>query len=198
MLLAVGSLSAIAYTHPEWMLLPQLVSENDGPVGRIALAFMCSGVVLLGLSWYLSRHPGEARERIAVALRWILPSHFLASLLWLSVENVWSLGRTWLIIAAAGSVVVCYVSVIKQWKPFVINGLVYLAAAYFRAFDDHAVQASHALQIVIAIGGIVLGLSVMAAAWWLPEHLATEHVRRVLSRAQSRLSNVRRANGPAR
>ncbi len=196
--LAVGALSTIAYTHPQWMLLPRFIPEDDGPVSRIALAFMCSGVALLGLSWYLSRHPGEARTRMAVALRWILPSHFLASLLWLSVEDAWGLGRTWLIVAAAASVVVCYVSVIKQWKPFVINGLVYLAAAYFRAFDDHAVRDSRTLQVVIAIGGIAVGLSVMAAAWWLPDRLASEHVRRVLSRAQARLSGPRRGGGPAR
>jgi hypothetical protein len=197
-LLAVAGLSAIAWSHPEWMLLPRLASDSGGPVGRRALAFMCSGSVLLALSWYLSRHPGEARERLAVALRWILPSHFLASLLWLSIENVWGLERTWLIAAGAASIVVCFVSVIKQWKPFVVNGLVYLAAAYFRAFDDAAVRDSRGLQIALAVGAIAIGLGVMAAAWWLPDHLASERVRRVLSRAQSRLSGVRKGTGAER
>jgi hypothetical protein len=186
--LTVLGLGLIAYGRPDWYGLPRLIEDDRA---SRALAFMMSGTLQLCLAWLLTRRPGDARETLGRALRWVLPSHFLAPLLILHIEDVWHMGRVWLIVMAGLSIVLCFVSVIKQWKPFVVNGLVYLAVAYFHGFDDVCVRASGAAKVVLATSILFIGVGLMIAAWWLPDRLADGRVRKMLQRAKSRFSSTR-------
>ena len=80
----------------------------------------------------------------------------------------------WLIMLAAASVFTCYLSVWKQWRPFLVSGLFYIAAAYVRAFLEagkriHNDTALDQTRIALAAAMLVLGILTMVLAWKLPE-----------------------------
>src|SRR5205823_1423106 len=101
-----------------------------------ATAFIINGFVLLAVAWLLSRPPTSAvRQRLDTGLRWLIPSHFLGSVLALELDNAEPSWKLWLILLPILSVALCFVSVAKQWKPFLFTGLAYIAVSYVRAFE---------------------------------------------------------------
>ena len=48
---------------------------------------------------------------------------------------------------------------------------------------------------MLAVSAAFLGLAVMAAAWWLPDRLASGRIRRALVRVQRRISTGGRSGG---
>jgi hypothetical protein len=195
-LLVVGGISLIAYYRPVWYVLPRLVdSAHDDDVRRRALAFIMNGVILAGLSWWLGRGPGLARERLALGIRWVLPSHFLASILVLEMRDAWSIRWVWLAALAAAAVTICFASVLKQWKPFLINGLAYLGVAYWQTFDEvhRELDDRAGLRLLLTLGLAIAGLAVMLLAWRGPVWVQTERSKRWLRRAAE---TTRRAGRP--
>jgi hypothetical protein len=182
----VLSLGLIAYFRPTWFGLPVFVPEGE-PVARRAVAFTCSGMCQLALSWFLALGPGTSRTSAGKWLRWTLPSHTLAPLIILHVDDTWGLARVWLAAVFVASLLLCFVSVWKQWKPFFANGLVYFAIAYFHLFDDPAVQESPLLHHVFTIGIFVIGLAIMLLAWWLPGKIDGQRLNATLRRVGTRV-----------
>ncbi len=178
------SLTAIAIFKPTWYLLPQLISDSSPSITRIALAFMLNGCGLLVASAILTRRLAPARESLAVFLRWILPSHFMAPLLLLHSHDVWELHDLWLSLGALGALALCFISVWKQWKPFLVNGLVYLAIVYFRAFDE-PIFSNDLGRAILALGALTIGIAAMILAWKLPAWVATARLQRWLQQAKS-------------
>ena len=138
-----------------------------------AVAFIVNGCALQALAHLLSLHTTTVRSRLAEAIRWVSPSHFLASVLVLEIDvddgRSWIL---WLILLVAASIAFCYLSAWKQWRPFFLTGLFYVAVAYYRAFvrvkmelgmgvDDNA-------SIVLMGSMLALGLGTMILAWRVP------------------------------
>ncbi len=66
----------------------------------------------------------------------------------------------------------CYLSAWKQWRPFFLTGLVYVAVAYYRAFVrvkmELRIEADDNASIVLTASMLVLGLGTMIVAWRLP------------------------------
>lgn len=179
-----ASITVIAVFRPEWYLLPKLISELSPDIARIALAFMINGLLLLLASGILMRRLAPSRESLALFLRWIIPSHFLASLQLLHHENVWDLHGVWLGTAAITAVTLCFISVWKQWKPFLVNGLFYFAVVYFRAFDEPWFRGDLGHSI-LALGALGIGIGAMVLAWRLPSWTSAIRLRGWMNQARA-------------
>ena len=153
-----------------------LLSDTEDPTTR-ATAFIINGVVLQLVSHVLSRRRTVVRSRLAEVIRWISPSHFLAGLWQIQVEAGDGLWLLWLIILAVTSISLCYISVRKQWRPFLFTGLFYVAVAYVRCFmeadsrldDDRVFDMSRLLLTGLMLA---LGIATMIVAWRLPAWIA--------------------------
>ncbi len=138
-----------------------------------AVAFIANGCALQALAHLLALHTTTVRSRLAEAIRWVSPSHFLASIVVLEWdaqdEYAWIL---WLIVLVLAAIACCYVSVWKQWRPFLFTGLFYIAVAYFRAFsrvwDELEGEALETARQVLMGSMLALGLGTMIVAWRLP------------------------------
>jgi hypothetical protein len=66
----------------------------------------------------------------------------------------------------------CYVSVWKQWRPFLFTGLFYVAVAYYRAFirlwGELEGEALDTARLMLTGGALALGIATMVLAWRLP------------------------------
>ena len=75
------------------------------------------------------------------------------------------------------SISLCYISVRKQWRPFLFTGLFYVAVAYVRCFleadsrldDDRVFDMS---RLLLAGLMLALGIATMIVAWRLPAWIA--------------------------
>lgn len=153
-----------------------LIGEAHDKTVR-SVAFMINGCVLQGLSYILSRQRTLLRSRLAEAIRWVSPSHFLASILvleWDASGNAWIL---WIIILVLASIACCYISVWKQWRPFLFTGLFYVAISYFRTYvrvlDELEGESIEKARQILMLGMLMLGLGTMVVAWRLPVWVAS-------------------------
>ncbi|MFZ4573509.1 MAG: serine/threonine-protein kinase [Phycisphaerales bacterium] len=195
--LALG-LGAWGYFDPQSYGYPEFLAGADAPTLALrALAFIGNGCVLIVTAALLGRRWSAARDRLASLLRWVIPSHFLGALLAMEHTRLGGAWLAWLLGLSVLSVLLCFVSVLKQWKPFLINGLVYIAVAYARAFDrvDSEFNHSPRLRLALFIGLAAVGLFIMIAAWKLPDWLAGTTTWLWLQSARRKISK-RIANDP--
>jgi hypothetical protein len=149
-----------------------LLSGHDNTTMR-AVAFMVNGCALQALSHLLGREQTLLRRRLAEAIRWVSPSHFLASLVVLELDvdegRAWVL---WIVLLFVAAIACCYVSVWKQWRPFLFTGLFYVAVAYYRAFirlwGELEGEALDTARLMLTGGALALGIATMVLAWRLP------------------------------
>ena len=79
-----------------------------------------------------------------------------------------------LLLLVAASIGFCYLSVRRQWRPFLFSGLFYLAVAYYLAFSESVTRladdpaAQDTARLVLTLGLIATGLVTMVVAWKLP------------------------------
>ncbi|MHC4218445.1 MAG: serine/threonine-protein kinase [Planctomycetota bacterium] len=181
-LLAALLLIGIGLTLMAWnagdLYTFQLISDESDDATARAVAFIMNGVVLQALSQLLGRHLTVTRGRLAEAIRWVSPSHFLAGLLVLQIDAEEDMWLFWLVVLAAAAVATCYLSVWKQWRPFLLSGLFYIAVAYGRAFSEVAERAENDVvldQSRLGLAGtmLFLGILTMVLAWKLPDWIAT-------------------------
>lgn len=171
----VVGLTCAAWYNPEIYRFPQIFAGTDASMTALrSQSFIANGFVFAALAAAFGKRWSPARDWLGSALRWIIPSHFLGSLLAMERSELGGIWLGWLLALGAFSIIMCFVSVLKQWKPFLINGLIYFAIAYVRAFDRVNDHFSHAPNLRLALFGglIVFGLFVMIAAWKLPDWLA--------------------------
>ena len=164
-LLVVGLTSA-ALAAPLWY---QLRSTAEGQPGRAdnAFALGVNGVAMLGAMLLLGRRETPLRRRLASLLRWLVPSHIIGAVFVLEYE-AW--GGAWWPWLAAGPVLAgafCLASVVRQWKPFLVSGLVALAVWYVRLFAriDELLEAAPVARLIATGAALVLGPLLMLAAW---------------------------------
>ena len=165
-----------------------LLGEHDDRAVR-AVAFMVNGCVLQGLSHILERSTTLLRSRLAEAIRWVSPSHFLASILVLEIDaDATGAWMFWLIMLVVASIACCYVSVWKQWRPFLFTGLFYIAVAYCLAFarvyDELDGEALDTARHLLMAGIVALGIATMVLAWRLPVWIASLKLDRWLRARQ--------------
>jgi len=163
------------------LYVPWLADDPMDPSTRAA-AFIINGLGLQIISLIITaRHRTVVRVRMAEMIRWISPSHLLAGLAVLQVEahDWWLL---WLVLLAIASIAFCYLSVIRQWKPFLITGLAYFAVAYVLAFREVQLRLEEDLitptELSLLFGVLGLGLVMMLLAWQMPGWIANLHVNR--------------------
>jgi predicted Ser/Thr protein kinase len=191
-------LAAWAWFAPETYRFPAWFAGADATNTALrGVAFMGNGFALVVAAATLGRRWSAARDRLSSLLRWVIPSHFLGALLALEHTRLGGAWLVWLLAVAALAIILCFVSVPKQWKPFLVNGLIYLAIAYARAFDRVTSEFQDSPRLRLALfGGLgVLGLFVMIAAWKLPDWLAGTRTWLWLQSARRKISK-RIANDP--
>ncbi len=171
-LIMIGiGLTLMAWNAADLYTLTLLGGPRDVTVR--AVAFMINGCALQALSHLLGRQRTFLRSRLAEAIRWVSPSHFLAAIVVLEFDaqdrHAWIL---WLIVLVLAAIACCYVSVWKQWRPFLFTGLFYIAVAYFRAFtrvwEELEGEALETTRQVLMLAMLALGLVTMIVAWRLP------------------------------
>ena len=171
-LLMIGiGLTLMAWNAGDLYTLTLLGEPNDVTVRSVA--FMINGCALQALSHILGRQRTFLRSRLAEAIRWVSPSHFLAAIVVLGVDvdarYAWIL---WLIVLVLAAIACCYVSVWRQWRPFLFTGLFYIAVAYVLAFlrvwDELEGEALETARQVLMASMLALGLGTMIVAWRLP------------------------------
>ena len=154
-----------------------LLGDYDDPSVR-AVAFMINGCALQALAHVLERRRTLLRSRLAEAIRWVSPTHFLLSILVLETDVEAGRGwLVWLLVLVVASIACCYVSVWKQWRPFLFTGLFYVALAYYRAFvrlwSELEGDALDTARILLTAGMLALGIGSMVLAWRLPAWTAS-------------------------
>ncbi len=171
-LLMIGiGLTLMAWNAGDLYSLTLLGEPNDVTVRSVA--FMINGCALQALSHILGRQRTFLRSRLAEAIRWVSPSHFLASIVVLEWDvedgHAWIL---WLIVLVLAAIACCYVSVWRQWRPFLFTGLFYIAVAYVLAFlrvwDELEGEALETARQVLMGSMLAIGLANMIVAWRLP------------------------------
>lgn len=174
----VGS-AILARTVPEWYSLAAPRLREDGAVASqpdvvdSCRAFLINGLVLLGASFGLGRHPTPLRDWCARALRWLIPVSFLVPLTILEIERAEPAREFWLASIGATSVILVVASAALQWRPFLLSGLLGLldfVALCFVRLDDHFAAGS-AAKLVLMLALVLLGLATMVAGAY-PERLA--------------------------
>ncbi|MCW5766366.1 MAG: hypothetical protein KIT68_10375 [Phycisphaeraceae bacterium] len=184
-----------AWNAPARLGLPAWLADADERTVRRALGAVSAGAVLALVSGVLAGGAALVRERLAQALRWVLPSHFLAPLIVLHHERFAGVEWPWIFALAGGAVFLVYASVLRQWKPFLVNGLLYALAAYVLAFNRVLDTAPHnpAAKVWMMAGMVVLGLVVMLLAWVGPIALASARGRWWMAVARRRMSILGRS-----
>ncbi len=184
----VGGLSVAAWFAPERFLFASLPDNPDRSdwlpdpsESQRAAAFLVCGVLFLLLSLVLSRRPTALRDRLARFLRWIIPSYFLLPIAWLEYRSEAPGWGFWLAALVLGAVALCFGSVLKQWKPFMLTGLAYLAEGYVRAFvrldamtESHWAMAS--AMLLPACAGLAVMCTASRAQLWSPAKWLTGHL----------------------
>ncbi len=163
-----------------------LMGEYDDESARAqmrAVAFIINGGILQAVSHLLGRRRTVVRARLADAIRWISPSHFLGGL-WVLETEAGGGWLFWLIVLALASVALCYISVWRQWRPFLVTGLVWMALVYGRSFYEaldklqYDPWALNRVRLALAAALLILGVATMILAWKLPDWIASLKLKR--------------------
>jgi serine/threonine protein kinase len=192
LLAIIAGLSLMAWHQPQWYWLGLRQSfdvDGEPDITTRAAAFMVNGVALQALMFVLERSRTLVRSRLAELLRWITPQHFLAAIIFLIHDalETWSDSKPiestvaiwlWLIALYIVSLIFCYLSVRRQWRPFMITGVLYLGVAFwtmFTVFEEIArrrypesAAPLHSAQLTAILLTLGLGLIVMIIARNLP------------------------------
>ncbi|MBZ0172343.1 MAG: hypothetical protein K8E66_08195, partial [Phycisphaerales bacterium] len=171
--------SATAFIAPGWYLF-RAVGDADPDPAHQAWAFGVNGLLLIAVMVLLGRRHTPLRRRIAEVLRWILPSHLMAPLLFMEIDETFDAWIPWLVLLPLLAVGFCFASALRQWKPFLISGLVYLAVWYARCFVriETELAAEHAWRITLTIAALILGPGLMFLAWKAPAWIARHRLRK--------------------
>lgn len=179
--LVVAAITLLAWNVPAWYLpglLEAAAPIREGSTKLVvddqsrSIAFIINGVLLTGLSLWLSQVQTTACGRLAELLRCIIPAHILGGLLALeaqtqSIPAAW----VWISLTAIASTGFTLASVRRQWRPFVVSGLLGLAwsfAIILRDLDAQLTAATfNTVIITIIIGVSLLGIGIMLLAGWL-------------------------------
>ncbi|MCH2142272.1 MAG: serine/threonine protein kinase [Phycisphaerales bacterium] len=177
----VAALTLLAWNVPEWYLPGLLESASPAYEGSSemvvdpqsrSIAFILNGLLLTGLSWLLGSAKTTACQRLSDLLRWIIPAHILGGLLALeadtdSVAAAW----VWISVTALASLCFTVASVRRQWRPFVVSGLIGLAWSFVLMLSDLkdqlAADTFDTVIIGIIIGVPIIGIGIMILAGWL-------------------------------
>jgi len=158
--------------HPEY--------ADELETTTICAAYMVNGLALLGLLLLFERKRTIVRRRLGELLRWIMPSHVLAAMLILELDlsddgGSMTARLAWIVVLAALSVVLAYSSIYRQWRPFLLSGLFYIAAAYGRSafwLIERLEDREQAIQergiLIQALAALVAGMLIMIVAWRTP------------------------------
>jgi hypothetical protein len=189
-ILVLIGLTLLAWNVPSYYLpgiLPEakvlssrsssLVIDNQSR----AAAFMINGVLLIALSVGLGRVKTTACARLAELIRWVIPAHIIGGLLALE-EHTWNrsvdldeIPRAawfWLAGAAGASVAFTIASVRRQWRPFLVSGLIGLAWTFAILFTrlrerlETDTFESTAIWLVVIFG--IVGIGIMIVSGLLP------------------------------
>ena len=151
-ILIVLGLTLLAWNRP-WLYMPGLLPAPDAEALQNAFprvdarsraaAFMVNGLLLLGLSAILTRIGTNPCRRLAELIRWLIPAHILGGMLALEQET-WEARNTiqaplgcwiWLGVTAVSSAAFAFSSVLRQWRPFLVSGLLGIAAVYWTLYE---------------------------------------------------------------
>jgi serine/threonine protein kinase len=180
-ILILLGLTLLAWNRP-WLYMPGLLPAPDVEALQYsfprvdarsrAAAFMINGLLLLGLSTILSRIGTNPCRRLAELIRWLIPAHILGGMLALEQET-WEARNAakapigcwiWLGVSAVTSAAFAFSSVLRQWRPFLVSGLIGIAAVYWTLYErlerslEPATFEWTAIGLVAAacIGGILI------------------------------------------
>lgn len=164
----IVGLTLIAWSWPEWLFRGSVVTSR-------AIAFLVNGIVLQMLAFGLERSKTIVRSRLAEFIRWITPQLFLGPIVALEYDAMHGANRSsplawfWVVVLYTGATAFCYLSVLRQWRPFLVTGLVYLGVVYFKTFElmneDIPKSWLDTAQIALTMLTIVLGAIIMGISW---------------------------------
>ncbi|USN99408.1 MAG: serine/threonine protein kinase [Phycisphaeraceae bacterium] len=172
-------ITAAALFAPAWYLFEH-ADENPMNPAKQAWAFAINGLILVGVMVVLGRRPTPLRRRIAEVLRWVLPTHLMAPLLFMEIHETWGVWLPWLVLLPVLAIGFCFASALRQWKPFLISGLAYLAIWYGRCFVriEADLPEATAWRVVLTFAAVLLGPALMVLAWRAPAWIARRRLER--------------------
>jgi hypothetical protein len=171
--------SAVAAFAPGWYLLRSVHDAAPLPAEQ-AWAFAVNSLLLAAIMVLLGRRTTPLRRRLAEVLRWIIPTHLMAPLLLMEIHETWGQWAPWLILMPVVAVGFCFASALRQWKPFLLSGLAYLAIWYARCFSRiESELADHApWRLGLTAATLALGPLLMLLAWKSPGWIARHRLRK--------------------
>ncbi|HHN77561.1 MAG TPA: hypothetical protein ENK11_02650 [Phycisphaerales bacterium] len=180
-------LTAAAFLVPDWYLLRSTTRSAAG-TAEVSFALAVNGVLLGGVMLLLGQRPTALRRRIAGVLRWILPTHLMAPLLLMEVNEAFGVWMPWSILLLSLALGFCVASAVRQWKPFLFSGMVFLAAWYVRCFAriETELGDDRGWRVGLTVAALVAGPALMLLAWKGPAWIAKRRIRR-----WERLSSLR-------
>ncbi len=170
----------VAACAPSWWWRTPLV-DVDGPrVETFAAALWATGALLAALMVVLARRATPLRRRVNAALRWVLPAHVLAPVAMLEANDGWGMWPLWIGLLPLASVGLCLAAAVRQWKPFLVSGLVCVALWYWRVLArlDEAADVPGSLHVLAALLAMGVGAGLMFAAWRSPAWVARARLSR--------------------
>lgn len=165
----IACLSLLAYYAPEWYWLGTL-DEWESPTEHKALAIAANGLLYVGTTAWLDRKRSSTRIILADMGRWLIPSHLLGSLIVLEAVDGFGRWQLWLILTPICAGILAYLSVKRQWKPFLVSAFTGLAIWYARCFDriETDFDGSARLRLALTAVGCGAGVGMLILGWRLP------------------------------
>jgi len=163
--LVLGGLALAAWNWPGPFTLG-LVSDGDA-VRQRSWAFIVAGAIVFVCMLLVERVRTPLRERLVTVMRLVTPSSFAIPLVILETRSDgWNwLGWTTALVGVA--FVAAVASAVRNWKPFLLSGLVYLGVAYVRTtirLADSMDGDRHRVAAMVMIATIVFSLAFMVAS----------------------------------
>jgi len=176
---AVLGINTVAWFAPAWYT-GSPVGLGPPETADRAYAFFINGIVAAALMIVLGRDLTPLRRRIAEVFRWLVPSHLMLPLLFMEIAETWGVWAPWLAALPLLALGFCFGSALRQWKPFLISGLAYLAVWYTRGF--HRIETELAgldtWRLALTAAFLAMGPALMFIAWRSPVWIANRRLRR--------------------
>jgi serine/threonine protein kinase len=169
--------SAAAWSAPSWYTLG---SGGGGEPGTRAWAFAVNALLLVGVMLLLGRRSTTLRRRLVGALRWIIPAHLMLPLLFMEIHESWGVWTPWAVLLPVVALGFCFASALRQWKPFLISGMAFLAIWYARCFTriEGELAVDGAFRAGLTLAALALGPGLMFLAWRAPAWVARHRLRK--------------------